>query len=55
MAIDDAICLSQFLLCSANVASCFRSYESMRRPRAAYIARQARRIGAIGQWETFGF
>jgi 2-polyprenyl-6-methoxyphenol hydroxylase-like FAD-dependent oxidoreductase len=52
MAIEDAACLAKCLLGSADVASAFRSYEAMRGPRTAYIARQARRIGAIGQWEN---
>jgi len=52
MAIEDAACLAKCLLASADVASAFRSYEAKRGPRTAHIARQARRIGAIGQWEN---
>jgi 2-polyprenyl-6-methoxyphenol hydroxylase-like FAD-dependent oxidoreductase len=51
MAIEDAACLTKCLLSSADVASAFRSYEAKRGPRTAYVSRQARRIGAIGQWE----
>jgi 2-polyprenyl-6-methoxyphenol hydroxylase-like FAD-dependent oxidoreductase len=52
MAIEDAACLTKCLLASADVASAFRAYETLRGPRTAHIARQARRIGAIGQWEN---
>ena len=52
MAIEDAACLAKCLSGSTDVASAFRSYEARRRPRTAHIARQARRIGAIGQWEN---
>jgi 2-polyprenyl-6-methoxyphenol hydroxylase-like FAD-dependent oxidoreductase len=52
MAIEDAACLAKCLLASADVVSAFRAYEAMRGPRTAHIARQARRIGAIGQWEN---
>jgi 2-polyprenyl-6-methoxyphenol hydroxylase-like FAD-dependent oxidoreductase len=52
MAIEDAACLAKCLLGSSDVASAFRSYEAMRVPRTAYVARQALRIGAIGQWEN---
>jgi 2-polyprenyl-6-methoxyphenol hydroxylase-like FAD-dependent oxidoreductase len=51
MAIEDAACLAKCLLGTSDVASAFRSYEAMRGPRTAYVARQARRIGVIGQWE----
>jgi hypothetical protein len=34
------------------VASAFRAYEAMRGARTAYVARQARFIGMIGQWEN---
>jgi hypothetical protein len=37
---------------SSYVASAFRTYEAIRRPRTAHVALQARRIGAIGQWEN---
>ena len=52
MAIEDAACLAKCLRGPAGVAAAFRSYEAMRGPRTAYVARQARRIGAIGQWEN---
>jgi 2-polyprenyl-6-methoxyphenol hydroxylase-like FAD-dependent oxidoreductase len=52
MAIEDAACLAKCLLASSDVASAFRAYEALRGPRTARIARQARRIGAIGQWEN---
>lgn len=52
MAIEDAACLAKALLGTPDVASAFRSYEAMRGPRTAYVARQARRIGIIGQWEN---
>ncbi len=52
MAIEDAACVAKCLEGESDVASAFRAYEAMRRPRTAYIARQARYIGAIGQWEN---
>jgi 2-polyprenyl-6-methoxyphenol hydroxylase-like FAD-dependent oxidoreductase len=52
MAIEDAAGLGKFLADAPNVAAAFRSYEALRGPRTAFIARQARRIGAIGQWEN---
>jgi 2-polyprenyl-6-methoxyphenol hydroxylase-like FAD-dependent oxidoreductase len=52
MAIEDAACLAKCLLLSSDVASAFRAYEALRGPRTAHMARQARRIGAIGQWEN---
>ena len=52
MAIEDAACLAKFLPGAADVAAAFRAYEAMRRSRTAFVARQARRIGAIGQWEN---
>ena len=51
MAIEDAACLAKCLVGASDVTSAFRTYEAMRGPRTAYVARQARRIGAIGQWE----
>jgi 2-polyprenyl-6-methoxyphenol hydroxylase-like FAD-dependent oxidoreductase len=51
MAIEDAACLAKLLSGTTDVAAAFRSYESRRRPRTAFVARQARRIGMIGQWE----
>jgi 2-polyprenyl-6-methoxyphenol hydroxylase-like FAD-dependent oxidoreductase len=52
MAIEDAACLAKCLLASSDIKSGFRTYEELRGPRTAHMARQARRIGAIGQWET---
>ncbi len=52
MAIEDAACLAKLLSGPTDVAAAFRSYEAMRNPRTAYVARQARRIGMIGQWEN---
>ncbi len=52
MAIEDAACLAKCLLASSDVSVAFRAYEALRGPRTAHIARQARRIGAIGQWEN---
>jgi 2-polyprenyl-6-methoxyphenol hydroxylase-like FAD-dependent oxidoreductase len=51
MAIEDAACLVKQLIGAADLPAAFRAYEAKRRPRTAYVARQARRIGAIGQWE----
>ena len=52
MAIEDAACLAKCLQASTDLASSFRAYEALRGPRTAHVARQARRIGAIGQWES---
>ena len=51
MAIEDAAWLAKLLPATADVAGAFRTYERMRGARTDYIARQARRIGMIGQWE----
>jgi 2-polyprenyl-6-methoxyphenol hydroxylase-like FAD-dependent oxidoreductase len=51
MAIEDGACLAKCLIGSPDVAAAFRSYEEKRGPRTAYVSRQARRIGMIGQWE----
>lgn len=51
MAIEDAACLARCLRHEADPAPAFRTYEGRRGPRTAYVARQSRRIGAIGQWE----
>jgi 2-polyprenyl-6-methoxyphenol hydroxylase-like FAD-dependent oxidoreductase len=52
MAIEDAACLAKLLPGARDMAEVFRAYEKMRGPRTAFIARQARRIGTIGQWEN---
>jgi 2-polyprenyl-6-methoxyphenol hydroxylase-like FAD-dependent oxidoreductase len=52
MAIEDAACLAKLLPKASGVSEAFRSYEAMRITRTAAIARQARRIGFIGQWEN---
>jgi 2-polyprenyl-6-methoxyphenol hydroxylase-like FAD-dependent oxidoreductase len=51
MAIEDAACLAKCLRLHSSVPSAFRHYESRRQPRTAFIARRARHIGVIGQWE----
>jgi len=52
LAIEDAACLAKCLMAAPNVAGAFRAYETMRKRRTAFVGRQARRIGAIGQWEN---
>jgi 2-polyprenyl-6-methoxyphenol hydroxylase-like FAD-dependent oxidoreductase len=52
LAIEDAACLAKLLRDGGDVAAAFRAYEGSRRGRTATIARQSRRIGAIGQWEN---
>jgi 2-polyprenyl-6-methoxyphenol hydroxylase-like FAD-dependent oxidoreductase len=52
LAIEDAAWLAKLLPETADVAGAFRAYERMRGARTDYIARQARRIGSIGQWEN---
>jgi 2-polyprenyl-6-methoxyphenol hydroxylase-like FAD-dependent oxidoreductase len=52
MAIEDAACLAKCVTSSSDVAGAFRAYETLRRRRTAHVARQARYIGAIGQWEN---
>lgn len=51
MAIEDGACLAKCLIASPDIAAAFRSYEAKRGPRTGYVSRQARLIGAIGQWE----
>lgn len=51
MAIEDGACLAKCLIESPDVAAAFRTYEARRGPRTGHVSRQARRIGAIGQWE----
>jgi 2-polyprenyl-6-methoxyphenol hydroxylase-like FAD-dependent oxidoreductase len=50
LAIEDAACLAKCLDGAADLAAAFRAYEDRRRSRTARVARQARRLGAIGQW-----
>jgi 2-polyprenyl-6-methoxyphenol hydroxylase-like FAD-dependent oxidoreductase len=52
LALEDAACLAKCLLADPDIAAAFRTYEARRGPRTAYVARQARRIGFIGQWEN---
>jgi 2-polyprenyl-6-methoxyphenol hydroxylase-like FAD-dependent oxidoreductase len=52
MAIEDAAALAKLLPQATDITAAFRAYERMRRARTAYVARQSRRIGAIGQWEN---
>ncbi len=52
MAIEDAAGLAQALQGRAGVVESFRAYEARRRCRTARVGSQARRIGAIGQWEN---
>jgi 2-polyprenyl-6-methoxyphenol hydroxylase-like FAD-dependent oxidoreductase len=52
MAVEDAACLVKSLLAAPGVAEGFGAYEAMRKRRTAFVGRQARRIGAIGQWEN---
>jgi 2-polyprenyl-6-methoxyphenol hydroxylase-like FAD-dependent oxidoreductase len=51
MAIEDAACLAKLLGSRTDVAEVFQRYEELRRSRTTYVARQARRIGMVGQWE----
>ncbi len=52
MAIEDAAWMAKLLPGATDLAAGFRSYEAARVSRTAFIARQARRIGMIGQWEN---
>jgi len=52
MAIEDAAGLAQALRTHPGVAESLAAYEARRRDRTAQVGRQARRIGAIGQWEN---
>ncbi len=51
LAIEDAACLAKALAGEEDVAVAYRAYEARRNARTAFVARQSRRIGAIGQWE----
>jgi len=52
MPVTQAVWSIQVLPGSSGVAAAFREYEARRGPRTAFIAQQARRIGAIGQWQN---
>ncbi len=52
MAIEDAACLAKMLTGASDMGAAFRAYEAIRQRRTAFVARQARRIGMIGQWES---
>jgi 2-polyprenyl-6-methoxyphenol hydroxylase-like FAD-dependent oxidoreductase len=52
MAIEDAACLAKCLQSGMDLGAAFRRYEALREPRTSYVARQARRIGMIGQWDN---
>jgi 2-polyprenyl-6-methoxyphenol hydroxylase-like FAD-dependent oxidoreductase len=52
MAVEDAACVAKSLLAASHVDAGFRAYEALRKPRTAFVGRQSRRIGAIGQWES---
>jgi 2-polyprenyl-6-methoxyphenol hydroxylase-like FAD-dependent oxidoreductase len=52
LAIEDAACLAKALAGTADVVAAFRAYEARRNSRTAFVARQARRVGVIGQWEN---
>ena len=51
VAIEDAVVLAECLRGATDVPGALRRYEALRRPRAARIARQARQLGWVGQWE----
>lgn len=51
LAIEDAACLAKSLEVTPDLEVAFRSYENARKARTTFVARRARRIGAIGQWE----
>jgi 2-polyprenyl-6-methoxyphenol hydroxylase-like FAD-dependent oxidoreductase len=53
MAIEDAACLVKSLLAAPDIAAAFAAYEGRRKRRTAFVGRQARRIGAVGQWENW--
>jgi len=50
MAIEDAAGLAKALGSADDVPAAFRAYEALRESRTAFVVRQARRIGIIGQW-----
>jgi 2-polyprenyl-6-methoxyphenol hydroxylase-like FAD-dependent oxidoreductase len=50
LAIEDAACLAKCVPAAGGLAAAFRAYEARRRCRTARVARQARCLGAIGQW-----
>ena len=49
MALEDAVALAEALAASASVAEALAVYERVRAPRAAWIARQSRWSGRLGQ------
>jgi 2-polyprenyl-6-methoxyphenol hydroxylase-like FAD-dependent oxidoreductase len=50
-AIEDAAVLAHLLARDGDVPAALRAYEAARRPRVRAVVRQARRLGALGQWE----
>jgi 2-polyprenyl-6-methoxyphenol hydroxylase-like FAD-dependent oxidoreductase len=52
MAIEDAAWLAKVLPGATDIGAAFRAYERHREGRTAFVARQARRIGMIGQWKN---
>lgn len=51
LAIEDAFCLAKALGENSDIEIAFRAYENTRKARTSFVARRARRIGAIGQFE----
>jgi 2-polyprenyl-6-methoxyphenol hydroxylase-like FAD-dependent oxidoreductase len=50
-AIEDAAVLAHLLARDGDVPAALRAYEAARRPRVRAVVHQARRLGALGQWE----
>lgn len=50
-AIEDAAVLAHLLGRARDVPAALRAYEAARKPRVRAVVRQARRLGAVGQWE----
>ena len=52
LAIEDAWTLAKSLAAEADIAAALRRYEAARARRTAFIVREARRIGWMGQWQN---
>ena len=51
-ALEDAVILGRALRAAPDIAAAWQVYERTRRPRAAFVTRASRRIGALGQLEN---
>jgi 2-polyprenyl-6-methoxyphenol hydroxylase-like FAD-dependent oxidoreductase len=51
-AVEDAVVLARCLSAAADPAAAFAAYEHKRAERAAWVVKEARAFGALGQWDA---